>query len=66
MRMVDHNLMLLDAVAYAITLDALNNEGAADEHRISKKTCLHVLPKGMPFSFRAGMTAGYNDLAKGI
>jgi pimeloyl-ACP methyl ester carboxylesterase len=45
-RPVDHFLLIGDAVAYALALDALTHPGPADPARVSRTTCLQTIIPG--------------------
>jgi len=45
-RPVDHYLLVADAVAYALALDALMHPGPADPSRFDPATCLHTIIPG--------------------
>jgi triacylglycerol lipase len=45
-RPVDHYLLVADAVAYALALDALTHPGAADPSRFDPATCLQTIIPG--------------------
>jgi hypothetical protein len=45
-RPVDHYLMVADAVAFALALDALTHAGPADPSRMTPATCLQVVIPG--------------------
>ena len=67
MRPVDHDLLVMDAAAYAIAKDALRHNGTASEARISKMdACMRLIPKNAHFNMTAGITAAINDMKLGI
>jgi hypothetical protein len=45
-RPIDHYLLLADAVAYALALDALTHPGPADASRFDRATCLQTIIPG--------------------
>lgn len=45
-RPVDHFLLVADAVAFAVAVDALTHEGAADRSRVSPASCLETIMPG--------------------
>lgn len=45
-RPVDHFLMVADAVAFAVALDALTHAGPADASRVARATCLQTIMPG--------------------
>jgi triacylglycerol lipase len=45
-RAVDHFLLVADAVAFAVAVDALTHEGPADRSRVSPATCLETIMPG--------------------
>jgi hypothetical protein len=46
LRPVEHFLLVGDAVAYALAVDALTHPGPADPARVSRRTCLQTLMPG--------------------
>lgn len=68
-RIVQHVFMTIDAAAYAIALDALNNGGTASISRVKKNSwsqCLHVAAPHMDISIAAAIGASIKDLIDGF
>jgi len=53
-RPVEHFVLVADAVAYALALDALTHRGPADPSRVSPATCLQTLIPGADLAQLAG------------
>ena len=69
LRITTHVQMPIDAAAYAIALDALNNGGTASLSRVKKNSlsaCLHVAATNMDLTIAAQIGSSIKDLVDGF
>ncbi|MGC4938483.1 hypothetical protein [Kribbella sp. DT2] len=66
LRVVDHGLLLADAVAYRLVLDALSHEGPADPARLNSLTCLGLTFPGIDIGAATGFARPLVALARGL
>ncbi len=66
LRIVDHGLMLADAVVYRLVLDALNHDGPASARRIPSTTCLETTMPGIDPIGAVGFAKTLTALSVGL
>lgn len=69
LRLTNHVTVTIDSAAYALALDALNNNGVASLSRVRKNMlsiCLRVTAKGMQVSLAKDLQSLLENLVKGF